>query len=172
MAQGKGIVIVLSILPIKVISWEITGFFRIDVILLRGVVEHLLESSIVATLLKFLILVRDLSKILSEHCLSTDSFWISKESAEWLPNHCQILRVFAFLGNTESTHFFLFYWELLVSLKTECLWVTTEVWKNTEWMFIYWRLSNSVPVTPLAVRLPPGAVWPQALPTVENLSWK
>jgi hypothetical protein len=51
-----------------------TGLLRIDVILLRGVVEPLLESSIVVTLLKFLILVRDLSKILSEHRLSTDSF--------------------------------------------------------------------------------------------------
>jgi hypothetical protein len=42
---------------------------RIDVILLRGVVELLLESSIVVILLKFLILVRDLSEILSEHHL-------------------------------------------------------------------------------------------------------
>jgi energy-converting hydrogenase Eha subunit A len=38
---------------------------RIDVILLRGVVESLLESSIVASLLKFLILVRDKSEKLS-----------------------------------------------------------------------------------------------------------
>jgi hypothetical protein len=38
-------------------------------VLLRGVVEHLLQSSIVSTLLKFLILVGDLSEILSEHNL-------------------------------------------------------------------------------------------------------
>jgi hypothetical protein len=43
MAQGKGILIGLSILPIKVISGEITGFFRIDVVVSRGVVEPLLD---------------------------------------------------------------------------------------------------------------------------------
>jgi hypothetical protein len=42
---------------------------RIDDLLSRGVVEPLLESSIVATLLKFLILVGDVSEILSEHHL-------------------------------------------------------------------------------------------------------
>jgi hypothetical protein len=40
-----------------------------NVILSKEVVEHLLESSIVATLLKFLILVGDLPKILSGHHL-------------------------------------------------------------------------------------------------------
>jgi hypothetical protein len=73
MTQGKGIFIGFSILPIKVISGEMSGFFRIDVVLSRGVVEPFLESSIVAILLKFLILVRDLSKILSEQHLFTDS---------------------------------------------------------------------------------------------------
>jgi hypothetical protein len=52
---------------------------RIDDVLLRGVVEPLLELFIVATLLKFLILVRDLSKILSEHHLLLICFEYLKE---------------------------------------------------------------------------------------------
>jgi hypothetical protein len=43
MAQDKGILIGLSILPVKVISGEMTGFFRIDAILSRGVIEPLLD---------------------------------------------------------------------------------------------------------------------------------
>jgi hypothetical protein len=49
--------------------WRNEQIIRIDVVLLREVVEPLLESCIVVTLLKFLILVRDLSEILSEHHL-------------------------------------------------------------------------------------------------------
>jgi hypothetical protein len=73
MTQDKGIFIGFSILPVKVINGEMTGFFRIDVVLLREVVEPLLESSIVAILIEFLIRVRDLSKILSEQYLFTHS---------------------------------------------------------------------------------------------------
>jgi hypothetical protein len=65
MTQEKCIFIGFSILPVKVISDEMGRSIRIDVILLRGVVEPLLESSIVVTLLKFPILLRDKSEKLS-----------------------------------------------------------------------------------------------------------
>jgi hypothetical protein len=61
---------------------RMTGFLRIDGVLSRGVIEPLLESSIVATLLKFLILVRDLSEILSVHLLFIDSVLNIQKSAE------------------------------------------------------------------------------------------
>jgi hypothetical protein len=46
---------------------------RIDDVLSRGVVKLLLESSIVVTLLKDLILVGDKFKILREHHIPTNS---------------------------------------------------------------------------------------------------
>jgi hypothetical protein len=43
MTQGKGIMIGFSILPVKVISGEMTGLSKIDVVLSRGVDEPLLD---------------------------------------------------------------------------------------------------------------------------------
>jgi hypothetical protein len=43
MTQGKGIVIWLPIFPVKEISGEMTGFFRIDVVLSRVVVGPLFD---------------------------------------------------------------------------------------------------------------------------------
>jgi hypothetical protein len=43
MTQGKGIMICFSILPVKVISGEMIGLFKIDVVLSRGVDEPLLD---------------------------------------------------------------------------------------------------------------------------------
>jgi hypothetical protein len=51
-------------------------------VLLRGVVEPLLELSIVTTLLKVLILVGDKFKILREHHIPTDSIRKNWECAE------------------------------------------------------------------------------------------
>jgi hypothetical protein len=120
MTQGKYISIGFSILRSRwlvVINYQNDQIIRIDVVLSRGVVEPLLKSSIIAILLKFLFLMRDLSKILSEQHLSTDSFWLSKKSVEWLLKHWQILRVFIFPGNTDSSHFPMIYWELSLSMK-------------------------------------------------------
>jgi hypothetical protein len=43
MTQGKGIMIGFSILPVKMISGEMTGLFKIDAVLSRGVDEPLLD---------------------------------------------------------------------------------------------------------------------------------
>jgi hypothetical protein len=43
MTQGKGIVIWLPIFPVKEISGEMIGFFRIDVVLSRVVVGPLFD---------------------------------------------------------------------------------------------------------------------------------
>jgi hypothetical protein len=87
---------------------------RIDVVPSRGVVEPLLEWSIVATLLKFLILVWDKSEILSEHHLLLIRIWKSKSvlSDYWNSDKyweyslsLEILRVVVFPWNTESIRY-------------------------------------------------------------------
>jgi hypothetical protein len=91
--------------------------------------------------------------MLSEYLLSTDSFWIYKESEILLRNHYQILRVFAFLGNTKSSHFFLIYWELSLPLKN---WVPlSDYWSSR-------NLLSGYSSTEVCIECPgdPLAIWP------------